>query len=104
MRTASKRREESFCSVGHLSGTGFVLTGSLKRGPLTYELEIFEDRQARLGLGWIDCASDLLAEVGELPRFELILADGNVVEAIIIRSNNGLAYIRTVGDPIPQSH
>src|SRR5262245_27160900 len=96
MRIRMPRRSRR--SVGRWTGTGFVRTGSVRRGPVFYEIEIFEDGNDRIGLGWIDCASGLLREIADLHGAQLVLANGSVIEIAIVRIDGDSAYIRTVGE------
>lgn len=69
----------------HDNGIGDLHVGNIRRGPVIYEIKVFKERQIRFGEASIDGAFALPFETLELPHFELVLADGEVVKAMFRR-------------------
>lgn len=96
MLSGPKRRYRSFAGnqAWLLSGTGFLLVGGRKCGPVTYHITVIE-KQDGFACGWgrLEAAHALLLAAYQSYRFDLVTANGVELDASISALDREIAWV-----------
>ena len=90
---AARQRLLPIHEYGRLSGTGFLLIGGMKYGPIIYDIAIIGQGRFTFGQGWIDGSPVLLLAACRSQKIALVLRDRTEIEATFTRRDGRCGWV-----------